>query len=130
MVLAKLTKHRDFGLLILRAGLGISMMIHGFPKVMGGKDAWTGLGESVGLPAPIVFGILAALTEFLGGLMLAAGLYFRIACILLACAMAGALTYHLKAGDDFNNFSHALELLIVFVALIFVGPGKYSVDKE
>jgi len=44
--------------------------------------------------------------------------------------MAGALTYHLKSGDDFNKYAHALESLIIFTGLLFVGPGKYSVDKK
>jgi putative oxidoreductase len=44
--------------------------------------------------------------------------------------MAGALIYHLRDDDGFNEYAHALESLIVFAALIFIGPGKYSVDKK
>ena len=130
MVLTGLTKYRDHGLLLLRVGLGVAFMIHGFPKLMGGPDTWTGLGSRVGLPLPVVFGFIAAVSETVGGLLLILGLYFRVACILLAGTMAGALTYHLKDGDGFNEFSHALESLIVFAALILIGPGKYSVDKK
>ena len=62
--------------------------------------------------------------------MLIAGAFFRVACILLVGTMAGALFYHLKSGDDFLKYSHALESLIVFAGLLFVGPGKYSVDRK
>ena len=130
MILTGLTKYRDFGLLILRVGLGVAFMIHGFPKLMGGPDRWSGLGSSVGLPMPVVFGFLAAVSETVGGLLLVLGLGFRVACILLAGTMVGALTYHLKDGDGFDEYAHALESLIVFVALIFIGPGKYSIDKK
>jgi putative oxidoreductase len=97
---------------------------------MGGPDTWTGLGSRVGLPAPVVFGFIAAASELIGGLMLVLGLYFRVACILLAGTMVGALYYHISDDDGFNEWSHALESLIVFVSLIFIGPGKYSIDKK
>jgi len=130
MVLTGLTKYRDFGLLLLRVGLGIAFVCHGFPKLMGGPDTWTGLGSRVGLPLPVVFGFIAAVSETIGGLLLILGLYFRVACILLCGTMLGALTYHLKDGDGFNEYAHALESLIVFAALIFIGPGKHSIDKK
>ena len=130
MIFRKLTRYRDVGLLVLRVGLGISMAVHGWPKVMGGTESWVGLGETVGLPVPVVFGMLAALSEFIGGIALALGLYFRVACIMLAGTMVGALSYHLKAGDPFTKWSHAAELLVVFASLLLIGPGKYSVDKE
>ena len=66
----------------------------------------------------------------LGGLLLILGLYFRVACILPAATMAGALIYHLRDGDPFREYAHALESLIVFVSLLFIGPGKHSVDKK
>jgi putative oxidoreductase len=130
MILTNLSKYSDFGLLFLRVGLGVAFMAHGLPKLSGGAETWEKLGSNVGLPMPVVFGFLAALSEFVGGLMLIAGAYFRVAVILLIGTMAGALLFHLKAGDGFLKYSHALESLIVFIGLLFVGPGKYSVDRK
>ena len=33
-----LGKYKDFGLLIMRVGLGVMMIVHGFPKMMGGVE--------------------------------------------------------------------------------------------
>ena len=130
MVLTNLTKYSDFGLLLMRVGLGITMMMHGFPKLTGGAGMWHDIGSGLGLPVPVAFGFMAAISEFIGGLMLIGGVFFRVALILLIGTMAGAVFYHVKAGDGFNGYSHALELLIVFLGLLFVGPGKYRVDRK
>src|SRR5688500_2010763 len=105
-------------------------MCHGFPRLTGGAGEWRELGSDVGLPAPAVFGFVAAAFMTLGGLLLILGLYFRVACIRRAATMAGALAYHLRDDDGFSEYAHALQSLIVFVSLIFIGPGKHSVDKR
>lgn len=38
MILRSLDKYRDVGLLILRVGIGLMFMIHGFPKLFGGPE--------------------------------------------------------------------------------------------
>jgi putative oxidoreductase len=130
MVLTGLTKYRELGLLLLRVGLGVAFMCHGFPRLIAGAGEWRDMGSDVGLPAPAVFGFIAALSMTVGGLLLLLGLYFRVACILLAGTMLGALIYHVRDRDSFREYAHALESLIVFAALIFIGPGKHSVDKK
>jgi len=37
---------------------------------------------------------------------------------------------HIKGGDSFIIYSHALEMAIVFFALTFSGPGRYALDNE
>jgi putative oxidoreductase len=48
----------------------------------------------------------------------------------MAITMAMALNMHLSRGDPFRVYSHAMELGIVFASLLFVGPGKFSIDGE
>ena len=55
---------------------------------------------------------------------------FRPACVLLIWIMAMAMTFHLGRGDGFAVYSHALQLGITFLGLLFVGPGKLSVDRQ
>jgi len=47
MIFHKLDKHRDIGLLILRVGIGIMFMCHGFPKLTTGPEVWTKLGGAL-----------------------------------------------------------------------------------
>ena len=57
----------NLGLLVLRVGIGVCFMIHGWPKIAGGPEQWTQLGGAVGnfgIPGPTVFwGFMAAFAE-------------------------------------------------------------------
>jgi len=134
MVLTWLSKYRDFGLLLLRIGLGVMMIMHGWPKLIGGPDVWTRLGGAManfGITfTPEIWGLAAALAELLGGVLLILGFAMRPACIALAGTMAVAMMFHINKGDPFTDWSHAAELLIVFVSLLFIGAGKFSLDRD
>ncbi|SOD20053.1 DoxX family protein [Pedobacter xixiisoli] len=129
-----LGKYRNTGLLILRVGLGAMMMVHGLPKIMGGPDTWTGLGSSMKVIGinflPTFWGLMAALAEGMGGFLLLLGLFFRPVNMLLAFTMLIAALVHFGKGEGIMGASHAIEVGIVFFSLIFIGPGKYSVDKK
>ncbi|WP_133273050.1 DoxX family protein [Hymenobacter radiodurans] len=124
---------RDFGLLVLRVGLGMMFTIHGYPKLMGGQAAWTEVGgvmKLVGLDfAPTAWGLLAAVAEAVGGQLLAVGLFFRITCAALLITMIMAAIMHISKGDGFAGYSHAVESAFVFLGLLFIGPGRYSLDR-
>ena len=129
-----LGKYRNTGLLILRVGLGIMMMTHGFPKLAGGPQGWEGLGGSMKVVGvdflPVFWGFMAAVAEGVGGLLLVLGLFFRPANAMLVFTMIIAALVHFGKGDGLSGASHAIELGFVFLALVFIGPGKYSIDKK
>ncbi|WP_443937136.1 DoxX family protein [Pedobacter sp. MW01-1-1] len=133
-ILDTLGKYRNTGLLLLRIGIGVMFIIHGFPKLAGGPTGWEGLGGSMKVIGinflPILWGFMAAVTETFGGFLLVLGLFFRPALILLVFTMIIASLVHFAKGDGLAGASHAIEMGIVFFSLIFIGPGKYSVDKK
>lgn len=133
-ILANLGKYRNTGLLILRVGLGAMMMVHGLPKIMGGPDMWAGLGSSMKVIGigflPTFWGFMAAIAEGMGGFLLLLGLFFRPVNMLLTFTMVIAALVHFGKGEGLMGASHAVELGIVFFSLIFIGPGKYSVDGK
>lgn len=134
MLLNFLEKYRDFGLLFLRLGIGAMFMFHGFPKITGGPEVWEKLGmatANVGINfAPTFFGFMAAVSEFVGGICLILGLGTRLACCFLFITMTVATSMHLNQGDGLKVASHAIEAGILFFSLIFIGPGKYSLDEK
>ncbi|MFC1760810.1 DoxX family protein [Planctomycetota bacterium] len=137
MVLNRLDKFRDLGLLILRVGIGVMFIFHGWPKLMGGPEKWNQLGQALGAlgltlhpTLSTVMGFLAALSETGGGVLLILGFFMRPACLALLGTMTVATIMHVKNGDGFIGYSHALEAGILFLSLILIGPGKYSLDAK
>ncbi len=127
---SRLDTLRDLGLLIIRVGVGLSFMFHGWPKLAGGPERWAAVAEFAGITfLPTFFGFIGGLAEFAGGLLLALGLLYRPACLFLFGTMAFAFSAHLRAGDGFGDFSHSLELGFVFAGLFFIGAGRFSVDE-
>lgn len=134
MILQTLDQYRDRGLLMLRIGIGAMFMCHGLPKLIGGPEVWTKLGgalSAIGVNfAPAFMGCMAAISEFGGGLLLMLGLLTRPACFFLFSTMAVATMMHVQNGDPFGKYSHALEAGILFFSLLFIGPGKISLDEK
>jgi putative oxidoreductase len=130
---SSLGRYTATGLFIMRVGLGVMMIIHGLDKVTGGPDTWAKLGESMSNLHitfwPTFWGFMSAITETVGGLFCILGLWFRLVCMLLTFNFIVASAHHFAAGDGVKAASHALELCFVFAGLIFLGPGRYSVDK-
>jgi putative oxidoreductase len=129
-------KTLDLGLLVMRLGLGGLFIAHGQPKVWGGPDGWEKIGGAMamfGLDfAPTFWGACAAFSEFLGGILLVLGLFFRPACAALAFTMLVALGFHLKMGHGFyteHSWAAASHCLAAFLGLLLTGPGKFSVKK-
>ncbi|NDO77782.1 DoxX family membrane protein [Kocuria indica] len=121
------------GLLILRLALGITFVMHGWQKF----SEW-GLGgtaqsfDGMDIPAPEASAVFTAVVKLAGGIALILGILTRIAGVLLALAMAGALILvHAPAG--FFASDGGIELVMVLgagaLALAFTGPGRYAVAR-
>ncbi len=118
------------GLLALRVGIGIAFMVHGFPKIfMGGAAYLAGAMTKAGIPGGLMGAYMAGAAEFFGGIALIFGFLFIPTTIIMAFTMLVALLFHLGFGDPFVKYSHALESLILFIALAISGPGRYSLDR-
>ncbi|MGE5548660.1 MAG: DoxX family protein [Solirubrobacterales bacterium] len=120
---------------LVRAAAGLLLVPHGAQKLFGwfggyGIEA-TGqfFAAKLGLPASLA--LTAGLIEFVGGLMLAAGLATRAVALLVAGLMAVA-AFKVHLGNGFFWTSGGLEypLLWGVVALAFAvrGGGRYSLD--
>ena len=128
-----LSNYRDAALLFLRITLGAEFIyVHGWPKLAGGLHRWKEVGAAmrhVGITFwPGFWGFMAAFSESIGAALLILGLFFRPSCLLLVITMivAALSEYH---AHSLGQSSHALELCLVFITLIFLGPGKYSIDQ-
>lgn len=128
------SRNVNVGLLVLRIGIGAMFIWHGFPKLSGGPELWGKLGQAMGALgigfAPAFWGFMAAFSECVGGVCLIIGLGFRVAAALLAITMFVAAAMHLNAGDGLKGAAHAVELCVVFISLIILGAGRYSLADK
>lgn len=134
----------SIGLLILRLGVGGYMLTHGLGKLrMLLAGDFESMGDPVGLGSGLSL-ILVTLAEFAGALLVIAGLATRVSAALVVIAMTvAAFVAHANdpwtmeqafqlfmAGETKFPVSKepALLYLIPFLALIFTGAGRYSID--
>ena len=129
-----LSKQADLGLLIGRVGIGVIFIVSGWRKLSGGQAAWTQIGHAMANLGigfmPNVWGLLAALSEFMGGILLILGFLFRPAATFILFTMCVALvTVFRQHPHEFAVYSRPLEMLSILIVFLFVGPGKFSIDR-
>jgi Predicted membrane protein len=116
----------NFGMLILRLGLGVLMLSHGYGKLVhfNGMRAsfinFLGMGSTLSLALDIF-------AEFFCSIFVILGLFTRLAVIPILIAMSVAL---IKAhhGDIFGAGERAAIYLACTITILFCGPGRISLD--
>ncbi len=130
---SQLGNYRNAGLFIMRTGVGAMMIVHGLPKITH-PEKWAGLGEAMGNLHihfwPAFWGFMCAVTETVGGLFSILGLWFRLVSMFMVILFIVAALQHINGGDGIGEAAHAIELGCVYLGFMFVGPGKFSVDKS
>lgn len=126
----------DVGLLILRVVVGLLFVGHGAKTLFGwfggyGIKGTAGWMESIGVKPGVLMAVLAGLSELLGGLLLALGLWVWIAAALIIVPMLVAIfKVHGRNGlwATSNGYEYNLVLIAVAVAIALIGAGEYSID--
>src|SRR5687768_5077962 len=110
-------RQADLGLLIVRLWFGLVLAIgHGWGKLTA-LDAFTATVVRHGLPFPQVMATAAALSELVGGLLLALGAVTRPAAVAVAATMAVA-AFKVHGADPFVRKELALAYGVAALALL------------
>ena len=123
------------GLFLIRLFLGLGLTVHGYGKFFGehGIAGFAGFLKSLNIPSPEIAAYVSASTELGGGILVALGLLTRpVAAIVAINMFVAALTAHRGSYFITNNppgMEYALNLGIVFLALVFTGAGRVSLDQ-
>jgi len=127
------TQRMALGLTLVRIIVGVVFLVHGSQKLfVFGLGGITGFFTQAGIPLPMVAAPVVTFVEFLGGLALILGVFTRIAAILIAIDMMGAIAFvHGKNGFFLpTGYEYALTLLVLNIALAIGGPGEYAIESR
>jgi putative oxidoreductase len=129
-------KASDFGLLVIRLGVGAACVGHGAQKLFGafGGGGIKGTGaffESAGFVPGERNAQLAGLCEAGGGALLALGLAAGPAGAAVAGNMIVASSTHVENGFFAMGGGYELPAIFALVgtAIALGGPGRYSIDE-
>ncbi|HEY2614498.1 MAG TPA: hypothetical protein VGI42_02215, partial [Chthoniobacterales bacterium] len=132
MPLAFLAKYREAGLLLLRVSIGLLFILYTAPALIGGPVAWVHFGAGIrhwGFHSHYqLWGFVGSLLGSLGGILIIFGLFFRIG-VLFVFLLAVAHAIAVENATGFRTAVPAIEMCCVLAGILFIGPGKYSVDK-
>jgi len=119
---------KDIGLAFLRMGAAAMMITHGLPKfqkLVGGNLQFAdpiGIGSTPTL-------VLTVLAEFVCPILIFVGFKTRWASVPVVITMLVAcLVVH--AADPFKTKEMALLYAVIFITILVLGPGKYSLDRK
>jgi putative oxidoreductase len=131
------TDQNQWAMVPLRIALGIIFIGHGGQKLFGW---WGGHGlagtaaffaAKFGLTPGWLWATLAGGGEFVGGLLLALGLFTRLGAFCICMVMLVAI-FRVHLGSFFMpaGVEYPLSLLAAAVALLIAGGGKFSLDAR
>jgi putative oxidoreductase len=123
-----LDRLQPLALFLVRLALGAIMVAHGYHKVFGGLHHHAQFVASLGLPAWSAY--LSSFTEFLGGLLVLAGLFTRVAAFAIFVDLAVAIwKVHLHNGLSGNGgYEFPLAVAMLALTLVFFGAGPIAMD--
>src|SRR5207249_9470805 len=84
-----LDRLQPLALLVMRLALGTIMVAHGYHKVFGGLHHHAQIVAGLGLPGWL--GYVSSFTEFLGGLLILAGFFARVAAFAICVNLVVAI---------------------------------------
>jgi len=133
-VLQFLSKYRETGLLLFRASVGLVFIILIAPILWSGTDSWEHLGSAMrnlDFHSHYRFwGFVGAILGCAGGILMILGLFFRVGVLFVLAITAVHMVSVIHNRGDFFSRLPAFEMSILLLSLLFIGPGKYSVDKN
>ena len=129
--LSFLPQNRDLALLFLRVVFGGYMLVfHGWGKLMGWSKLSGGFPDPLGVGSPVSLA-LTIFAEVLAAVALMLGLFTRMSALILTFTMgvAFSLVHGAKFAGE-GNGELAFVYGAVYLALVFTGAGKYSIDSK
>jgi len=120
---------QENGIAFIRILIGIFLIYHGCEIFDAAKmreyASWDMFKKS---STPSLMPYLGKATELIGGLMLAVGLFTRIACLIIIGTML-YIAFIIGNGKIWYEDQYPFLFVLFAFVFIFTGPGNWSADK-
>jgi putative oxidoreductase len=137
-MIRSLAKLQPWALTLLRLVLGVSMLVHGWEKLipagglhrahpLAGFESFNRFVVSLGLPYWL--GYVSIVTEFFGGLFLLLGLLTRFWAFLILGNLLVAL-WTVNRHHGYSGSEYTLSLVVIAFMLVTAGSGALSLDRR
>lgn len=123
-------RHANLGLLVVRLVAGGHLVwmtqdnVRSWPQMLEFRDF---LAQH-GFAFPLACAVVSVAAQFVGGGLLALGLYTRVAALVVAVNFAVAI-WMVESRQPYPAAFPALSLLAAALCLMFTGPGRWSLDR-
>jgi putative oxidoreductase len=86
--------------------------------------------EHYGVPLADIAVYLVGIVELVGGILLVVGLFTRLAALILAANMVGAIATAGRVDGGSFHLGVAPTLLVAMLFLLWAGSGAYALDAK
>ena len=123
-------------LLALRIGVGVELVVHGWPKIKSPAN-FAGMLGQLGIKGTIFWAWVVALVEFLGGIALILGLLTRPAAFFVTVEFL-VISFYLKPNKMKVPFTTPQGqagwewdwlIMMMGLSLLLAGSGAYGLDR-
>ncbi len=118
---------------LLRIVAGAFLLAHGWPKLMNGPAALSGMITRLGLAPTALWAWLLILLETVGAILIMLGLFTRVVAAMLVVQFAVIVFWaHWPRGFSAaaNGWEYPAMWGLVFLVIMLRGGGPYSLDRK
>ena len=130
-----LADQAEWGLLALRLAIGAIFMVHGWPKITGGRGMAAAMGGGEAKPVMVGIFTLQGIVELGGGILMILGVLTQLVALAFAVIMVGAIVLKInqwKTGfmaQQTTGWEFDLVLLAGNILLFLTGPGEIAIQS-
>ena len=135
MLFPGLAEYAEWGLLALRVAVGVIFIVHGWPKITGGRGMAAAMGGGEAKPVLVGVFTIQGVVEVGGGVLMILGVLTQLVAIAFIVIMIGAIYLKItmfKTGfyaQQATGWEFDLVLLAANVLLFLVGPGEIAIQS-
>lgn len=115
---------------VLRVVAGLALVTHGWGKI-GDPFGAAGMVEGLGFYPGAFWSLMLALTEFVGGMLIAIGLLTRPASFAAMFVLLVTVYFHwIVRGEGYSGAEKSILWAAIFLFFAIRGANRHSVDAK